>query len=102
MSQVTGKRPHLLEITLNNDGKTHPVENTLAVITLACGLAAFALGFVVAQHLAAVILALIAILVGFYDQLISATTPERMLIVTGLIGAFVGAGLGFAHGGFSV
>ena len=102
MPQVTRNRSHLLEATLNNDGKSHPVENTLAVITLLCGMAAFSLGFVVAQHFAAVILALIAIFVGFYDQLISATTPERILIVTGLIGAFIGAGLGFAHGGFGV
>jgi hypothetical protein len=102
VSQVTRPHSHLLEVTLNNDGKTHPVENTLAVITLLFGLAAFALGFVVAQHFAAVILGLIAIFIGFYDQLISATTPERMLIVTGLIGAFVGVGLGFAHGGFGV
>lgn len=102
MSQVTRHHSHLLDVTLNNDGKPHPLENTLAVITLVCGLAAFSLGFVVAQHMAAVILGLIAIFVGFYDQLISATTPERMVIVTGLIGAFVGAGLGFAHGGFGV
>jgi hypothetical protein len=101
VSEVTRHHSHLLEVTLNNDGKTHPVENTLAVITLLFGIVSFALGFVVAYHFAAVVLALIAIFVGFYDQLISATTPERMLIVTGLIGAFVGAGLGFAHGGFS-
>ena len=102
MPQVTRNHSHLLEVTLNNDGKTHPLENTLAVITLVCGLAAFGLGFAVAEHLAAVILGLIAIFVGFYDQLISATTPERIVIVTGLIGAFVGVGLGFAHGGFAV
>jgi hypothetical protein len=96
--QVT--RNHLLEVTLNNDGNTHPLENALAVITVLLGLAAFGTGFVVAYHLPAVILGLIAIFIGFYDQLISATTPERMLIVTGLIAAFVGAGLGFAHGGF--
>jgi hypothetical protein len=102
VSQVTRNRSHLLDITLNNDGSPHPLQNTLAVITVVCGLVAFGLGFVVADHLAAVILGLIAVFIGFYDQLISATTPERMLIVTGLIGAFVGCGLGFAHGGFSV
>ncbi|HEY2575304.1 MAG TPA: hypothetical protein VGI74_03245 [Streptosporangiaceae bacterium] len=102
MPQVTRNHSHLLEATLNNDGETHPLENTLAVITVICGLAAFGLGFVVTEHLAAVILGLIAIFIGFYDQLISATTPERIIIVTGLIGAFVGVGLGFAHGGFSV
>jgi hypothetical protein len=95
VSLATRHHSHLLGITLNNDGNTHPVENTLAVITLLCGLTAFGLGFVVADHLAAVIFALIAIFIGFYDQLISVTTPERMIIVTG-------AGLGFAHGGFGV
>lgn len=102
MSQTVRTRSSLLSATLNNDGKAHPLENTLAVITFVAGIVSFALGFVVAQHLAAVILGLIAIFVGLYDQMISATTPERMVIVTGLIGAFVGAGLGFAHGGFSV
>lgn len=100
MSQVTRHRSHLLDVTLNNDGNPHPLENTLAVVTLLLGAASFGLGFVVAYHLPAVILGLIAIFIGFYDQLISATTPERMVIVTGLIAAFVGAGLGFAHGGF--
>jgi hypothetical protein len=102
VSQVLRNHSHLLDVTLNNDGQAHPLENTLAVITLVAGIVSFALGFVVAQHLVAVILGLIAILVGLYDQMISVTTPERMVIMTGLIGAFVGAGLGFAHGGFSV
>ena len=42
------------------------------------------------------------IVIGMYDQLISATRNERIVIVTGLVAAFVGAGLGFAHGGFSI
>ena len=32
--------------------------------------------------------------------MISATREERMIIVTGLVAAFVGTALGFAHGGF--
>ena len=39
-------------------------------------------------------------LVGLYAQLISATRAERMIIVTGLVAAFVGTALGFGHGGF--
>jgi hypothetical protein len=32
--------------------------------------------------------------------MISATREERIIIVTGLIAAFVGGALGLAHGGF--
>ncbi len=102
MSNVVKTHPHLPHVTLNSDGKPHPVENTLTVVTFVAGIAAFALGFIVAQHLAAVILGLVALFVGMYVQLISATREERIIIMTGVVAAFVGAGLGFAHGGFSV
>lgn len=104
MSDVlrTQPHPHLPHITLNDDGQRHPVENSLAVITVALGVAAFALGFIVAMHFPAVIIGLVAVFVGLYDQMISATRSERMVIVTGLVAAFVGAGLGFAHGGFGI
>ena len=41
-----------------------------------------------------------ALIVGLPAQLYSATRTERMLIVTGLVAAFVGGSLGLAHGGF--
>jgi hypothetical protein len=63
--------PHLPHVTLNSDGKQHPLENTLALVTLVIGIAAF-------------------------------VREERVIIMTGVVAAFVGAGLGFAHGGFSV
>ena len=43
-----------------------------------------------------------ALAVGLYAQMMSETREERMLIVTGLVAAFVGVSLGFAHGGFAV
>ena len=89
-------------LTLNDDGQRHPRENALALFTLATGIPAFILGFIVAAHFPAVVLGLVALFVGMYDQLISATRNERIVIVTGLVAAFVGAGLGFAHGGFSI
>jgi hypothetical protein len=92
--------PHYL--TLNDDGERHPLQNVLAVFTLITGLPALILGFIVVAHFPAVVLGLIALLAGMYDQLISATRNERIVIVTGLVAAFVGAGLGFAHGGFSM
>ena len=48
---------------------------------------------------AATILGAAAFAFGLYVQLISATREQRVLIVTGLVGAFVGLGLGIAHGG---
>ena len=98
MSQVTKARvrPHL---TLNSDGEKHTVVNTLAVFTLITGVVAFALGFVVARHVIASWIGLAALVVGFYDQMISATREQRIVIVTGLVFAFVGLMLAFAHGG---
>ena len=98
MSQVTRvrARPHL---TLNSDGQKHTVVNALAVFTLIAGVVAFALGFIVARHFIASWIGLAVLVVGFYAQLISATREQRIVIVTGLVAAFVGLMLAFAHGG---
>ena len=116
MTQATGTstpgaargrgRPRLPHLTLNDDGQPHPVENSLSVFTLVAGLVACVLGFLAYQHVSgawthvgATWLGLIALLVGLPAQLYSATRTERMLIVTGLVAAFVGVCLGLAHGG---
>ena len=98
-----GPRVHL---TLNDDGQRHPVENSLSVFTLVGGLIACVLGFLAYQdvsgawtHVGATWLGLIVLVVGLPAQLFSATRSERMLIVTGLVAAFVGVCLGLAHGG---
>jgi hypothetical protein len=93
-------RARIPRITLNSDGQRHPLLNAAAAFTLLAGIAAFALGFVVRAHLAATILGAITFAAGMYVQLISATREQRILIVTGMVAAFVGLGLGIAHGGF--
>jgi hypothetical protein len=93
---------HLPRVTLNTDGRRHPVENVLTVFTFAAGIASFVMGLIVATHLAATVVGIVAFVVGAYAQLVSATREERMLIVTGMVGAFVGLGLGIAHGGLSI
>jgi hypothetical protein len=93
-------RPHVPRITMNSDGRRHPLENGLTAVTLAAGVVAFAAGWVVSQHMLATSLGLAALVVGLYAQMISATRPERVIIVTGLVAAFVGFSLGLAHGGF--
>jgi hypothetical protein len=91
---------HLPRISLNSDGKRHPVQNTLTAFTLIVGSIGFVTGLIVRAHLAATVLGGLAFGVGMYAQMISATREERMLIVTGIIAGFVGLGLGIAHGGF--
>ena len=87
---------------LNSDGRRHPLENGLTVFTLVAGLISFATGWAVSLHFIASVTGIAALLVGLYAQMISATRPERMVIVTGLVAAFVGAALGIGHGGFSI
>jgi hypothetical protein len=100
MPDAASTRSHVPFLTLNNDGQRHPLENSLAVFTLVAGLITFAVGWVVSLHVLASILGVVSLLVGLYAQMISATRAERMIIVTGLVAAFVGTALGFAHGGF--
>ena len=115
MTQATGERSSTAErarmrllphLTLNTDGQRHPVENVLTLVTLVAGLVACVVGFmanyVVAQpwaHIVATWLGLAGLVVGLYSQLVSGTRQERMLIVTGLVAAFVGLALGLANGG---
>ncbi len=102
MSQATRARPHLHlpHVTLNTDGSRHPLENSLAVFTLVAGVVAIAFGFVSSQHVVASWTGLAGLAVGLYAQMISATRAERMIIVAGLVPAFVGLALGLGHGAF--
>ena len=104
MPQAAGARPHptMPHFTLNSDGERHPLENGLAIFTLISGIVAFAMGWIVSLHLIATIVGFASLAVGLYAQMISATRPERMVIVTGLVAAFVGVSLGIAHGGFAL
>jgi hypothetical protein len=87
-------------LTLNSDGERHPVENALTIFTFVGGLLAFVIGFVVSMHLLGTVLGLVVFLVGLYAQMVSNTREQRILIMTGIIGSFVGLGLSIAHGGF--
>jgi hypothetical protein len=91
-------RPHL---TLNSDGKRHPVLNAAAAYTVLAGLASFLLGIYNVLHIAGTVLGVTGFVIGLLAQMMSATRAERMVIVVGIVASFVGMGLGFAHGGFS-
>ena len=87
----------------------HPLLNSVNIFTLVIGLVSFALGLVIRNvpnaslgtATATTATGLVAMLVGLCAQMMSATREERALIVTGIIGGFVGFALGLGHGGFS-
>lgn len=88
------------EAVKGHPGTRHPVENTLTAFAFVVGLAAFAIGFIVRAHVAGTVLGIAGFVVGLYAQMISVTREQRVLIMAGIIGAFVGMGLSIAHGGF--
>lgn len=75
------------------------MENGLVAFTIVSGLLAFATGWVVALHSIATILAVASMVVGLYAQLVSSNRDQRIVIVTGLVAAFIGGALAIAHGG---
>lgn len=85
---------------LDNDGRRHPVQNVLSVVTIACGLIAFVAGFFPAAHAVACWLGVVGFVGGLYSQYVSATTPERALNIVGIVASFVGVAFGIYHGGF--
>jgi hypothetical protein len=94
-------RARVPKLTLNSDGQRHPLLNAATAVTFVAGAVAFVLGLIVREHLAAVVVGIGAFAIGMVAQLYSATREERIFIVAGLVAAFVGLGLGFAHGGFA-
>jgi len=86
-------------LTLNSDGQRHPVENALTAFSFVAGIVAFAIGFIVCVYLAGTVLGIVAFLVGLYSQMVSNTREQRVLIMAGIVAAFVGLGLSIAHGG---
>jgi FtsH-binding integral membrane protein len=105
----TGRQRHFPRVSLNSDGRPHPLLNAASFFTLIVGLVSFALGLFIRSDpssgrgaaIAAAATGLAALLIGLYTQMMSATREERIIIVTGIIAGFVGLALGLAHGGFS-
>lgn len=81
------------------DGKPHPLQDTLMVITLVLGLTAIISSIWTGLHLLSSWAGLIGILTGGYGQYVSVTTRERFGLILGLGASAVGFFLGMAHGG---
>jgi hypothetical protein len=98
---------HVPHLSLNSDGKSHPVLNVLSFFILIAGLLSFALGLFLRTGpsdlhpwaIAAAVIGLAVLLIGLVTQMMSATREQRIIIVTGIIAGFVGLALGLAHGG---
>jgi uncharacterized membrane protein YiaA len=105
----TGRQRHLPRVSLNSDGRPHPLLNAASFFTLIVGLVSFALGLFIRSDassgrglaIAAAVTGLVTLLVGLYTQMMSATREERVIIVTGIIAGFVGLALGLSHGGLA-
>lgn len=98
---VPSRRRQPSWLTLNSDGQSHTLLNILTAFTLVVGIGAFVCGLIVSARAIATVLGIIGLGVGMVTQMYSATREQRILIVTGIIGAVVGLGLGIGHGGFS-
>ena len=105
----TGSPGRVPRLNLNSDGRPHPLLNVASFSVLIIGLFSFALGLFLRTGpsgsktwaVVAAITGLAGLLIGLFLQMMSATRQERVIIVTGIIAAFVGLALGLAHGGFS-
>jgi hypothetical protein len=87
--------------TLNSDGQRHPWINGSAAYAVVAGVVSTVLGLMNVAHFAGTLLGVTAFLIGMVAQMVSATREQRMVIVVGVVAAFVGLGLGIAHGGFT-
>jgi hypothetical protein len=103
--------PHAggLHLTLNADGRSHRLLNLATLLVLVIGLVSFVLSLFIRNDAAAGGVAwaaiatctgLVSMVGGLITQMVSTTTEQRILIVTGIIAGFVGFALGLAHGGF--
>jgi len=105
----TGRPGRVPRLNLNSDGQPHPLLNAVSFFILIVGLVSFALGLFIrggpsgehAWAVAASVTGLAGLLIGLVAQMMSATREQRVIIVTGIIAAFIGLALGLAHGGFS-
>lgn len=97
MSQTISPRHH--HLTLNTDGRRHPMANTLALLAACCAVVSAVSAWYPSTHLLGSWTGLIGLATGLWSQMISATTAERFINVSAMIVSGVGLLFGLAHGG---
>jgi hypothetical protein len=90
------RRRHL---TLNTDGRRHPLQNIGSGVTIALGAIAAVCAFIPSMHLLGSWAGLVGMAAGLWAQMISATTAERFVNITGVVLSGIGLLFGLAHGG---
>lgn len=99
MAQTMRPRPRPSVSLFATDGRPHPLQDTLVVVTLVLGALAFVTAMFHNLHLISSWAGLIGILTGAYGQYVSVTTRERFPLILGLGASAIGFFLGMAHGG---
>jgi hypothetical protein len=84
---------------VHSDGKSHPMQDTIAAVTIVLGAIAIATCMFRGLHLLASWTGLVGVITAGIGQYLSVTTAERFLLVIGGVAAAVGLGIGLAHGG---
>jgi hypothetical protein len=97
VSQTISPQHH--HLTLNTDGRRHPLENTLAVLAACFAVVAIVSAWYPSTHLLGAWCGIGGLLTGLWSQMISATTAERWINVTAMIASGIGLLFGLAHGG---
>ncbi|MFJ3306069.1 hypothetical protein ACIPSA_23655 [Streptomyces sp. NPDC086549] len=92
-------RPNTAGSFLATDGRSHPLQDALTVVTLVLGVTSFITAMFHNLHLISSWAGLVGIFTGAYGQWISETTRERLGLILGLGASAVGFYLGMAHGG---
>ncbi|GHJ40233.1 hypothetical protein [Streptomyces sp. TS71-3] len=92
-------RSNPVSVLFSTDGKPHPLQDSLLVLTLALGATAAFTSIDTDLHLLSSWTGLIGVLTGGYGQFISATTRARFGLVIGLGASAIGFFIGMAHGG---
>jgi hypothetical protein len=95
------QRAGLVSRVLNSDGRTHPMENVLALATLGLGLVAVLCGLIESLHILGAWAGAAGLITGAISQMWSVTLAERWINVIGWVLAFVGLVLSMANGGFA-
>jgi len=90
---------HQHRFILNTDGQSHPLENIGAALTAIFGLVAAVCAFFPAMHLLGSWTGLAGMATGLWSQMISATTAERFVNISGVVLSGIGLLFGLAHGG---
>ena len=89
---------HLLKI--DGEGKSHPLIDAGGAYAVLAGVASFVIGMLNGSPMAGSILGVTGFIIGLVGQMLSVTRISRIVLVFGIVASFIGAGLGFAHGGF--